>query len=221
MLITARIQKNKMIVTSIKKLDKRKSLLYIDYEQAFSLYNTEIRRFHITENEDMEDHVYNEILTEILPKRCFERSLYILKESNKTKYQIREKLKSNYYPLDIIESVIQKLEKLHYVDDFQYCYDYYLYNIDQKSKKKIYFDLMRKGITKSTFQDVVEALEENEEDIEQTQYNLLINKLEKLCKNKNYRDPKIYQKISASLMRNGFKYVDITRAFHSLKDVEK
>ncbi len=203
-----------MIVTSIKKLDHKKSVIYIDYEKSFSLYNSEIKRFHLIENCQIEDNIYNEIMIDILPKRCMERALYILKESSKTESQIREKLRNNFYPSAIIDSVVSKLKGYHYIDDAQYCLDYIRYHIDKKSKLRIQYDLINKGISKYSFENAMAIINESI-SIHQSQNNLLTDQIEKICKSKDMSDPKGYQKMVNSLLRKGFRYDDIVKTYHS------
>ena len=74
-----------MIVTDIVRTDKKKSLIYIDYEKAFSLYNSEITRLGIETDKELDSTSYNEIMNDILPERCRGTAVYIFKKRFQTK----------------------------------------------------------------------------------------------------------------------------------------
>lgn len=206
-----------MIVTDIVRIDKKKSYVYIDYEKAFVLYNSEIRSYKMEIDGEIRTDTYNKIMNEILPKRCMERAVYILKDSDKSEYILRDKLSKGGYPLEIIDTVIEKLKEYSYIDDKRYATNYVKYNISHKSKNRIICELYAKGINKELLQNVFDESEYDEEKIGLLQIELI--KKEFLKKKFDFleEDKNLLNKIIASLMRKGFKYDDIMRAYYEMK----
>lgn len=204
-----------MIVTDIVRTDKKKSLIYIDYEKAFSLYNSEIKRLGIETDTELDIDSYNEIMNDILPKRCRERAVYILKDSDKSEFILRDKLSKGGYPAIIIDKVIADFKEYKYVDDERYATNYVKYNISSKSKSRIIDELYAKGISKTLISRTFDEYED--ENINEVQYELV--KKEFLKKRYDFLedDKNLLNKIIASLMRKGFKYDDIMQVYYELR----
>lgn len=206
-----------MMITDIVKIDKRKSFIYIDYEKAFSLYVGEIRKYDLQIDNDIKQEVYEEIMTEVLPKRCRERAIYILKDSDKTEKVLKDKLIQGGYPLEIVEIVIDDFKEYRYIDDKRYAFNYVKYNINSKSRGRITNELYLKGVSKELIELSFEENEYDEETINYMQLELV--KKEFLKKKYNFEedDRKELNKIIASLMRKGFKYEDIMHIYNEVK----
>lgn len=206
-----------MLVTDIVKKDNKKYIVFLDYSKAFSLYGSEIKKYDICIEKDISKTAYEQIMNEILPKRCMERAVYILKNSDKSSSDIRTKLIQGDYPEDIVEKVIDKLVQLSYLDDDRYAYNYIKYNVKSKSLKKIKNDLLLKGISKDCINNAVETYEEEYLNINDSQYELLKKEfLKKKFDFINDDNEKLY-KIYSSLYRKGFKYDDIEKVYNDLK----
>lgn len=109
-----------MIVTEIEDCGSGKRKVYLDGQPAFVLYRGELSGCHIEKDQELPEAVYREIMDEILWKRIRMRCLYLLKSMDRTEYQLRTKLKQNFYPEELIDRVILWLENLHYLDDVRY-----------------------------------------------------------------------------------------------------
>ena len=204
-----------MIITDIVKKDSKKKIIYINYEKAFELYNREVKRFSIKKNEEISPLVYEEIMNDILPKRCMERALYILQASDKSKEDIKNKLMQGGYPEKIIDNVAERLEEYGYIDDYRYSGNYIRYNIKTKSRKRIVFDLSSKGIKR----EVIEVAFDNiidECDIDNLQKEAIKKEFIKKRFDFTVNDKNVLNRIIGSLMRKGFKYDDIMQVYYEL-----
>lgn len=207
-----------MLVTEIKRLDSKKSLVYLNYSPAFALYKSELKRYDIVLDNELDESVYEDILRNVLRKRCRERAGYILGKSDKTEYDLRSKLKQGYYPEQIIDEVINDFIDYGYINDERFTENYVKYNISLKSKNRICNELLRKGINKDIIRNVFEEYtDENEE------YSIAKNQMiEKEFKKKKYDFEKenraLLNKIISSLMRKGFGYEDIMQVYCDLKN---
>jgi regulatory protein len=206
-----------MLVTNIVKKDSKKSIIYINYEKVFELYNVEIKKFSIKINEKLSESSYREIINDILPKRCMERALYLLQSSDKTEADLKNKLKQNTYPEEIITNVIDKLKEYGYIDDYRYSFNYVRYNIKSKSRSKINYDLMAKGVSKDIVSRVFDNLDKEECDVVTLQKRIVQREFEKRKFDFEADDKKLLEKILTSLMRKGFKYDDVMQVYYELK----
>ena len=215
-----------MIITDIKKIDSKKCLVCINYEPAFALYNAEIRRYRLNENENISKDTYEEILWEVIFKRCKERVGYLLGKSDKSVYEIKIKLKQGYYPDEIIENVIEEYIRYNYLDDNRYSYNYLRNNIKRKSINRIKNELLIKGISKDIITTTISELKE-ESDNEFVFTNNVLEDVQSRIIEKEFlkkkfdfvSDDKVhFNKIMSSLLRKGFEYDDIVRVYNSMKN---
>lgn len=199
-----------MIITEIVKLDKKKSKIISDEGVLFALYFSEIRKFSIKEGCELSDKDYLFIKNDVLFSRAKERALHLLESSEKTKYQITQKLRDGYYPMDIIERVIAFLEMYGLVDDSRYCNLYINTYSSSKSLKIIQLELIKKGIDKN----IVESILSEKENIDETPQiiKLLIKKKYMEVKD----DYKQKNKIIGYLLRRGYDYDSVLCAINIL-----
>lgn len=220
-----------MIITDIKKIDSKKCLVCINYEPAFTLYNAEVRRYKLDVDKNISKGVYEEILWEVLLKRCRERVGYILGKSDKTIYEVKIKLKHGYYPDEIIENVIEEYIRYNYLDDNRYTYNYIRNNIKRKSINRIKNELLKKGISKDIVINSIDKLiEENDKDCVCADNHIANNQIEdiqsKLIEKEVLKrkydfisdDRTHLNKIISSLRRKGFEFDDIVRVYNSMKN---
>ena len=125
------------IITQIDELDKKRCMVYIDQEYAFTIYKGEIKEYKLSVNYPIEDKVYQIIKTEILPKRAKKRCLNLLQKRPYTERKLRKKLEEGYYTEDIIEEAISYVKSFHYIDDYDYAYQYIFYHKESESRKKM------------------------------------------------------------------------------------
>lgn len=201
-----------MIITNIEPITKGKHKVFIDEQLAFVLYKSELSRYHIKTDLEITEGTYQEILKEILLKRGKARGLYLLQSMDKTKQEVRNKLKQNFYPDIIIDQVIEYLKSYRYIDDSRYTKAYIECKSNSKSKSQIVQELSRKGIEKDT---IAQAYSESDKNSE----HILIKKLiikKRIDLEQATRDE--LQKLYQYLMRKGFKYGDIQEALKNMEE---
>lgn len=153
-----------MIVENIKYPDKKKAVIDTDNGYRFPLYKGEIRRYNILEGEEISQENISEI-NQILVKRCRERALYILERNDKTEHELRVKLKSSFYPEDIVDSTIEFLKKYDYIDDYRYAANYIRIKKNSKSIQQMKYEMATKGIPKAVISDVFQNQEINSREV--------------------------------------------------------
>lgn len=190
-------------ITEIKDIG-RKCKIIIDDDIVVQLYKGEVRKLGINSDSQFSDESFNEMY-DILNKRARERSLFLLKDMDKTEKQIRDKLKLGDYPEDIINNAIEFLKKYNYIDDKRYTKLYITSKKNSKSIKQIELELYKKGIDKETVSEVF--LEENLSNEE------ALNKLiDKIIKKYDLNDKVQYNKMCRYLLGKGFSYGEIQEA---------
>ena len=197
-----------MTVTGIEEINNKKARVFIDHEFAFVLYKGELRLYGIKEGKSIGEREYLEITETVLPKRAKLRSMNLLKSRAYTEKQLRDKLAQGEYGEGIIEDAVAYVKSYGYIDDRKYAEDFISCHMTDRSRKKMELDLYRKGIDRSTIQEIMERMTEEGEGPDE------YLAAQKLLKKKNF-DPndagnKEKQKMSAFLYRKGF-HMDIIR----------
>ncbi len=199
-----------MMVTSIVPVDKRKSKVFLDGDFAFVLYNGELRRYGIMEGGQVSEELCREIETVVLNKRARERSLYLLKDSDKSESQIKEKLLKEGFPPQVVERTLDFLKKYRYVDDQSMAGRYVESRSRTKSRRQMAWELRQKGMDEEIVREALEAGEPEEEAIR------------RLLRRKNGgeipKDPQERQRLFAYLGRKGFSYQDIRAVLGELEE---
>lgn len=195
-----------MTVTGIEAVTKAQSRVYIDEEPAFVLYNREISRYALKEREEISGEVYREIVDEVLTKRAKLRAMYLLKSMDRTEQQLRRKLSESGYPGEVVDRAMAYVQQFHYQDDRRYAGDYVELRKENRSRRQIEQELLRKGVSRETTRDALERYDAEEE----------------LCAIRGWIRKKGFcpeeatmqekQKMYGFLLRKGFRMGDVLRA---------
>lgn len=106
---------------------------------------------------------YRYIMDEILLPRARKRVLYYLKAADKTREQIRRKLREGYYPDEVIEGVFAFLDKYGFADDANYAEQYVEELKHSRSAKEIAQKLAQKGISREQIAEQLQGLDPEDE----------------------------------------------------------
>lgn len=197
-------------VKSVVLLNKKKYKVLLEGARNvnIALYPSELRKYNIKEGNFLSEEQYKQI-GELLYKRGKERALYYLKNSDKTSYQMRSKLKEGLYPDEVIDKILLFLNNYGYIDDLQYTIRFISYNINKISNLKIKEKLRIKGINRDIIDEAFDAIfEYNDEfDSHNSQIELIRRHIKK--KLRPDMDSHIENKIIMSLVRKGFLYEDV------------
>lgn len=202
-----------MLITKIESGKNKRYRVFGDDTYLFALYRNELKHYQIEENAMIEDSVISSILDEIIYKRAKERALYLLEKRPLTVSGLRDKLRYHDYPEAVVEKVIAFLEQYHYLDDMDYVRMYTGSYSSKKSKKKIVYDLMRKGISKSLIDIYFEENEYSEQEGFEKQF-------ERYVRGKDLGDLAIRQKVFRYFYGKGFTVSMIETALRSRMELE-
>ena len=199
-------------ITEIKKIGQGKRYyLYLDNE-LFGIFEDEIlAKNKLKTGESYDESFFDKLLIENGDFACFNRGLSVLEKSVKSEKMLRDYLKEKKYPKQCIDRAIEKLKEYGYINDETFCENYISCN-QSKSKKKLKYDLLAKGVKEDCVEEMLEKFyqEENEEE------NCLKN-AEKYMKNKPF-DLNYKKKCFAHLAGKGFEYNLISKVWEQLKE---
>ncbi|SDJ52939.1 regulatory protein [Lachnospiraceae bacterium G41] len=193
--------------------DFKSNKVKIDAEGVtFALYKSDLKKYDIKEGE-LEEDIFNEIMTEILPKRALDRSLKIITGRDMTEGMIKDKLREDLYPGDIIDSVIERLKQERLINDERFIRGF----IEGKSSKKSKRDIMVALSSKRVDMNLAERIyaELSEEGCLSDEKELIIKLLEKRHYDFEKADFEDKQRQIRYLLGKGFSYDSIHSA---LKD---
>lgn len=199
-----------MLVTQISEVSKSRCRVYLDGQFAFALYKGELRRFQIKVDQELSEESYQEIMTQILPKRAKLRSMNLLQSRDYTRRQLADKLEQGDYPQECIEEAIAYVESYGYIDDKRYARDFIEYHLSSRSRTRMETDLMRKGINKEIIREAFDELAGS--GVEQDELAMACDLLrkKKYCADTATRQEQ--QKMYGFLYRRGFRSDIISKA---------
>lgn len=198
-----------MMVTAITTVDKRKSKVFLEEGFAFVLYRGEVERFDIEAGKDLEEAVYQRILSEVLCPRARERALYLLQASARTEAWMRKKLLDGGYPREAADQALDFLKEYRFIDDRAYAQSYVRSFGEKKSLRQIIYDLKQKGVSGEYIQ---EACSRYEVDDDESARQLLAKKM----KGKKELSFEEKRRLSSCLGRKGYSYETISRVMREL-----
>ena len=189
------------LVTSIVDVNKQRRRVFVNYEPAFVLYNSEIRKYQIKVDSVIMSDIYNEIIT-ILTKRAKIRAMALLKSHDYTEGRLREKLQANGYPKCCIDETVA------------YIYSY------SKSRRVIETSLLKLGVSADIIKEACDEFYCEEDDYAK-EINVIIGHINKKINSIDIKDYNQLQKLKASLYRKGFRLDDINKALDMVCDTNE
>ncbi len=200
-------------VTSVQEVDSKRRRVFINYEPAFVLYISELRRLNIKQDAYISLSVYEEVM-EILRKRAKLRAMALLKDRDYTEKKLYEKLKSGGYPDECITEAVKYVASYGYIDDKRYACNYILSNITAKSRRVIEQKLLQKGINTDIISQAMDEYYDCYADTElnNPEIDIILMQLKSKYRNKDINDYIQCGKVKASLYRKGFSIDNINKA---------
>ncbi len=199
-----------MIVTRTETVTSAKYRVEVDGEFAFVLYKKELDRFGIRENEELSEETYHRIKKEVVLKRAKLRAMHLLGDMDRTRAGLREKLRQNMYPEDVIDEVIAYVDSFGYLNDDRYAENFVLSHKAQKSRKELFALLNAKGISPEQAGRAMETCYGEDEEKETICRILQRKKIDT-----QESSEQEMQKIYGYLARKGFRYETIRQVIQN------
>lgn len=200
-------------ITEIKKIGKgERYYLYLD-DEFFGVYEAEILARHkLKSGQGFDEEFFENLKLENGDYACFNRGLKVLEKSMKTEKMLKDYLREKGYPISCIENAIQKIKEYGFVNDEVYCENYINSYSSSKSKRKMKYDLLSKGVNEEIINDKFAKMIDDDEEREKC---LLLAK--KYMKNKEI-DLKTKQKLYNHLAGKGFDFGNINYAWEIIEN---
>lgn len=198
-----------MEVIRIDSCKNGKKKIIFDTGESCMLYSKEVSQAGIREHDMITEDAWQLICQDILLPRAKKRVLYLLERMERTEYQLRDKLKSDGHPADVIDAAIAYVKEYHYIDDLRYACAYIRAHQNAKSRYQMQQALMQKGVKRDVIDEAMAETYEGDTD------SLIRRLLEKKHYDPNGMDRKKISKIYQSLMRKGFRAEEIRRVMRS------
>lgn len=191
-----------MIITRLEETEGSKIRVYIDDAFAFWLTQKDIDRYKLKEGMAFTTSEYDKILEETLYLRALDKALSILKFTDRSEKELRNKLSRAEYPASLIDRTVDYVKNYGYLDDKRFASSFIRARMNKKSRLMIKTELQQKGISGETIEEAfLEAYGEEEEDAELTAIRRAIAKKTIDPDTLSYEAK---QKLIASLYRKGF-----------------
>lgn len=199
-------------ITEIKKVGKGdRYKLYLDGDYA-GIFEAEILARHcLKTGEKYDEDFFKQLEIENGDYACFNRGLNALEKSMKSEKMLKSYLKEKGYPSICINKAVDKLKEYGYVDDEAYAENFIATYSSSKSKRRMKYDLMSKGIKEEIIEIKLSSLDDEDER------NKCLKFAEKFMKNREF-DLKTKQKLYNHLLGKGYDYDAIGRVWEVLKN---
>ena len=132
----------------IEPITKIKFRIYLDEQFAFVLYKSELSRYKLKDEMEIEKSTVDRILEEAVLKRAKQKAMKLLQDADRTKNELRERLIRAEFPEEITDKAISYVESFGYLDDKRYVENFVLSKKGRKSRKEIYAELYWKTAMK-------------------------------------------------------------------------
>ena len=207
------------IITKIEvqKRNKDRANIYIDNEYAFSLSNELVYREGLKVNESIDIEKIKDIAKEDNYLKCKETALRIVEKTYKSEKELKDKLSLKGYDNEAISKTMSVLKEYNFVSDSNYAKMYVKDKVKFQGKKKIKYDLSKKGINDKIIDE--EICNIDYEDERNTAYNLAIKKYNIISK-RELDKFKLSQKLYRFLLSKGYDYSTVSYVVKKVMKVD-
>ncbi|MGG7144597.1 recombination regulator RecX [Clostridium nigeriense] len=193
------------IITKIElqKRNKDRVNIYIDNDYAFSLSCELVYKEGLKVNEKVDIEKIKDIASKDNYLKCKNTALRIVEKAYKSEKELKDKLILKGYDNESIDKTMNFLKEYNFLSDNNYAKMYVKDKSRIQGKKKIKFDLIKKGIKDNIIEEEISSIEK--EDEREGAYNLAIKKYNTIAKRENDKF-KLSQKLYRFLLSKGYDY---------------
>lgn len=152
------------IIAEVENYDSKRNKVKLDaVEVTFLLYKGECRKYGIERGKLLSEEQYTELIEAVLVPRARKRVLYYLKNADRTREQIKRKLREGMYPEQVIDRVFEFLDRYGFADDEGYAERYADELKADRSAAEIRQKLLQRGVDRTVIDRTMEELTEEDE----------------------------------------------------------
>lgn len=182
--------------------------IYINEEYSFSCSMELVYRYNLEKGRNVDLDYIKEVANEDNYIYCKETALRIIERTLKTEKEVIDKLQNKGFEKNVIDKVMDFLRQYDFVDDYKYVKCYMKEKLKVDGKKKIKFNLLKKGIAESTIDEGFRFYDKDEDEY--------INSLRKIAEKKynslkkqNLEQIKLRKKLCDYLLRKGYSWSEV------------
>ena len=209
-----------MIISGIKKKDNTNVVIDLDNGEKLYLAYEVMLKNGLRKGVDISESHFQLLIKEnqkyFIKKKAFD---YLGKRIHSA-YELRTKLLRKKYDSDLIDVIVDDLQKGQYLDDYKFAEIFTEENIRLKSwgRTKLKSELMKRGITADIISTVlVEKFPSAPEEYELAFQ--LANKKYLSLKNRNFERHKLMQKMYSYLLSKGYGFDTIKKVVEKLLSI--
>ena len=201
-------------VTALESINRRYVRVWLNDAPAFRLLAEDVRMLGLREGDPVREDQLQQIFSTVLRRNALHRCADLLKQRDKTEYEIRRKLSEEEYPEEVTDNAVSYLKERHYLDDFRYAESYIRLHQDSMSILQLTAHLKSHGVS----DDVIRtALEESEPADPKVQIRKLLEKKKDILLNGT---DKQRQNLAASLIRRGYAWHDVKEVMDQIRNID-
>jgi regulatory protein len=199
-----------MFVEKIVKKDSKNVVVHFNNKEVLILALDVYLQSGLKKNAEISDDRFSLLIRENKLFFIKQRAFRFLGRRQHSTSELKVKLMQKGYDKELINEIIEYLNKKNYLDDFTFAQQFSKDKLELKgwSKKRLKSELIKKGIDTDTIEKVLKENYNEEKEIENA-INAARKKLKSL-KNKSNDKIVIRSKLSSFLGLRGYSY-DITK----------
>lgn len=199
-------------ITAMKpqQKDPHRRSIYIDGRYVLSLHEESILLAGLKTGVEVDGPRLAAALRQDQEKRAWDYALRLLSAAARTRHQIAQRLKARYAP-DVVESVLERLERAGWLDDLAYA-RHYVEVHRGFGAARLLSDLIRKGVSADLARQAVAEALEGEDMLSQAQEAAA----QRLKRMPGVDRDTAHRRLAGYLARRGYDYETIARALEPL-----
>ena len=187
-------------------LKRRPSMcsVHLDGRFAFVLSLAVVGQLGLRDGDDITPERIEQLKSGQLRQKAMDDALRILSGRSQSQAQLRTKLARKQHPADVIQSIIDRLKELGYINDQQFAENRALAAAKSKKlgRRRAAQDLLKAGVDQSTARRALENVYESH-DSAQVARQLVEKHLPRLAR---FDDLTTRRRLMGVLMRKGYDY---------------
>lgn len=150
-----------MKILKFKKTTKGKYKVFLDNNQAISLYEDVIINNNLLLKKEIEDDILDDLIKENNDMHVYSMAINYISVRMRSIKEIREYLKRKQVSSNVIEETVDKLIKSGYLNDFNFAKAYVNDQllITNKGPLKIKQELIKHGVSSDIINEVIEEID--------------------------------------------------------------
>jgi len=183
--------------------------IYIDNEFAVGIDEKLLIDFDLYKNKEINGRELDRLRNGVKDSQCLEYAYRLLTFRPRSIDEMEKKLLEKFEP-NTVKTVVKKLIKYNYLNDKDFATMWVRERSVGRGRKALYFELMRKGISKEIAEDALNEI------TSETELETAIRLIKSKEKYKNLDHKSAYTKIGGFLARRGFSYEIIKKVINEV-----